>query len=84
MMCGSDKNYQAHDDKHTLKRAAEITGDKKRHAAAKAAAHQDIKVLQGITGSTGRSVTRGATVGKTQGKSTSAQVKTNTTSGRRK
>jgi hypothetical protein len=50
MIGTSNKDYQAHDDKHTLKRAAEIQADAKRHAAAKNAAKQDIKQLQGIAG----------------------------------
>ena len=43
-------DWQAHDDMHALKRAAEITADKQRHRAAKAEAKKQITHLSKVVG----------------------------------
>lgn len=44
-----DLDYRARDDMQTLRRAAEITGDKSRLSAAKREAQKDMKALEKIT-----------------------------------
>lgn len=50
MPAHSETNWGAHDDMHTLKRAAEVKSDPKRHHAAKEMARTEVHHLKKVAG----------------------------------